>query len=254
MAAAKAKINPTDFMTQLERSTDDLPTNDAAVASLRRIDLVLLAKHLDIQHTSGIRKAPLYELVLLELNEKGLVSEQAVESLDQDPLEKTLSVPVTAPAESVEAIEARAKARREELDLQKQANVAKLELEAKAREKELELQVKLEAEKNKALELQSKARREEIMADAEAKEKLLLAEAEARSKTSEAKVREAQAKVIEQTNQLPAPEPRATSYVPAFDATRHSKMVPQFQDKDIDAYFVTFEYTASTLLWPKESC
>ena len=115
-----AKINPTEFMTQLEDASENLPANDTAVKDLRRIDLAVLGKHLGLEFKSSIRKAPLYELVLLDLSDKGLVSEQAVESLDQDPLEKTISVP----AENVEAIEARAKARREELDLQKQADVA----------------------------------------------------------------------------------------------------------------------------------
>ena len=32
----------------------------------------------------------------------------------------------------------------------------------------------------------------------------------------------------------------------------HSRLVPQFQDKDLDSYFVNFEHTATTLGWPSD--
>ena len=37
-----------------------------------------------------------------------------------------------------------------------------------------------------------------------------------------------------------------------FDASRHVRLVPPLQDKDLDSYFLTFEHTASTLGWPSD--
>ena len=39
----------------------------------------------------------------------------------------------------------------------------------------------------------------------------------------------------------------------AFDVTRHIRLVPQFQEKEVDKYFLHFEKLAKTMEWPKES-
>jgi hypothetical protein len=38
-----------------------------------------------------------------------------------------------------------------------------------------------------------------------------------------------------------------------FDATKYIRLVPHFQEKDVDKYFVHFEKIATSLNWPKES-
>lgn len=38
----------------------------------------------------------------------------------------------------------------------------------------------------------------------------------------------------------------------SFDPTRHVRLVPAFQDKDLDAFFQAFERNAQTLEWPKD--
>ena len=37
-----------------------------------------------------------------------------------------------------------------------------------------------------------------------------------------------------------------------FDVTKHIRLVPQFQEKEVDKYFVHFEKVAENLNWPKE--
>ena len=37
-----------------------------------------------------------------------------------------------------------------------------------------------------------------------------------------------------------------------FDVTKHIRLVPPFQEKEIDKYFVHFEKVAENLNWPKE--
>ncbi|XP_070536498.1 uncharacterized protein [Ptychodera flava] len=38
-----------------------------------------------------------------------------------------------------------------------------------------------------------------------------------------------------------------------FDITKHFRLVPPFQEKDVDKYFLHFEKIAQSLNWPKES-
>ena len=37
-----------------------------------------------------------------------------------------------------------------------------------------------------------------------------------------------------------------------FDPTRHVKLVPSFQEKEVDKFFAHFEKVAKSLDWPKE--
>ena len=44
--------------------------------------------------------------------------------------------------------------------------------------------------------------------------------------------------------------PLATSTV--FDVTKHIRLVPPFQEKEVDKYFLHFEKVAENLKWPRE--
>ena len=37
-----------------------------------------------------------------------------------------------------------------------------------------------------------------------------------------------------------------------FDVTKHTRLVPPFQEKEVDKYFLHFEKVAENLKWPKE--
>ena len=37
-----------------------------------------------------------------------------------------------------------------------------------------------------------------------------------------------------------------------FDVTKHIRLVPPFQEKEVDKYFLHFEKVAEILKWPKE--
>jgi len=38
-----------------------------------------------------------------------------------------------------------------------------------------------------------------------------------------------------------------------FDPSRYIRLVPRFQEKDVDKYFIHFEKVAKSLDWPEES-
>ena len=39
-----------------------------------------------------------------------------------------------------------------------------------------------------------------------------------------------------------------------FEVTKYSKLVPPFQETDVDKYFLHFQKVAESLKWPKEYC
>ena len=60
--------------------------------------------------------------------------------------------------------------------------------------------------------------------------------------------------------ELEVPEPREKSASaaldprsPAFDVSKHIKLVPPFQEMEVDKYFLLFKKIATSLEWPKEA-
>ena len=69
---------------------------------------------------------------------------------------------------------------------------------------------------------------------------------------AEAKYREAQAKALGQGQNDSSRNSSDQGSVKCFDASKDVRLVPQFQDKDLDSYFVNFEHTTTTLGWPSD--
>lgn len=209
------------FLVGLRESAqaDDLGPNDQSMKGLRRPELKKLAGHLDLGVKSNARKSVFLEEVALALVDEGLVSEEFVENVS----EKTVTT------ESVESIEAKAKARETELELKLQKERFELELKQKER----------------ALELKQQQEINMIHSEAQAK----VAQAEARIKEADAALKEAQARALDQGRNVNV---QTRVQEQGFDASRHTRLVPPFQEKDLDAYFDTFEHVANTLKWPTD--
>ena len=57
-------------------------------------------------------------------------------------------------------------------------------------------------------------------------------------------------KEFEMQNKTVKPQPLDLSV--HFDVTKHIRLVPPFQEKEVDKYFLDFEKVAENLKWPKE--
>ena len=164
-------------------------------------------------------KSEFYQEVVFALSEKGLVSESLVESLEDSSLSER-----SFAEESVEIMK------------------IKLEMEREAARRQHELDM-----------VDREAQAKLDMVDREGQAKLFLAEA--RMKEAEAKYREAQAKALGEGQSDGSQNSSDQGSVRCFDASKHLRLVPgspQFQDKDLDSYFVNFEHTATTLGWPSD--
>ena len=131
-----------------------------------------------------------------------------------------------------EAAEAEAKRAREAVEAE--AKRAREAAEAEA-EKARELRL---AELKEARELR------ELELKAEQEKALLAAEKEAKK---EAAAREHELKIASLGKQSPSDK------ASVFDPARNIRLVPPFQEKEVDKYFAHFEKVADSLNWPKES-
>ena len=47
-------------------------------------------------------------------------------------------------------------------------------------------------------------------------------------------------------------KPQSLDFGVHFDVTNHIRLIPPFQEKEVDKYFLHFEKVAENLKWPKE--
>ena len=69
----------------------------------------------------------------------------------------------------------------------------------------------------------------------------------------EIKLKEIEAKVQIEKNKLEKHGSSGASTHSGFDATKNIRLVPKFEEKKVDKYFLHFEKIAENLKWPKES-
>ena len=120
---------------------------------------------------------------------------------------------------------------REKLETEK----VRLEMEEREKEKQREMErEKLEHEKLR-LEIEEKERERQERIEIE-KEKLQF----------ELKMKELELEGKSKSKPLPLDSGKS------FDVTKHIRLVPPFQEKEVDKYFLHFEKVAENLKWPRE--
>ena len=127
-----------------------------------------------------------------------------------------------------------------ELEVQKQIELEKLRLEQEKLKIEQERQMQKERmemeEREKDKERQIQIEREKLKFDTEEKE---------RERQFNLRMKE-----LEMQNMTVKRQPSDSGS--HFDVTKHIRLVPPFQEKEVDKYFLHFEKVAENLKWPKE--
>ena len=146
---------------------------------------------------------------------------------------------------------------REKLELEKQ----KLVFEREEKQKQREMEERLEKERlEKQRELEERLAKEKI--DMEEREKAKQREMEEREKEKHREMLERVELEKEKMHyeikmkelELSSKSMPPVSFDPSkvFDVTKHIRLVPPFQEKEVDKYFLHFEKVAENLKWPKE--
>ena len=148
------------------------------------------------------------------------------------------------------------KAEREErirlktLEREERMHKQKLEMEEREKEKQRELErEKIELEKEK-LEREERLEKEKL----EREERLEIEKEKLRFENEE-KERERlfQLRIKEiEFNEKSKSKSLSSDTSKIFDVTKHIRLVPPFQEKEVDKYFLHFEKVAENLKWPKE--
>ena len=215
---------------------------------LKKENLLKVAAHYGITPAVGATKSHILNLIKDHCVENDIIDE-----VEEKPIAETVEI-VRLKLDfereerrlAREAEKALQDAQREEAQRARDAEKAAREA-AEAEAKRAREAAEAEAQKARELRLaELKEARElrELELKAEQEKALLAAEIEAKK---EAAAREHELKMASLGKQ--SPSDRAS----VFDPARNIRLVPPFQEKEVDKYFAHFEKVADSLNWPKES-
>ena len=203
----------------------------------KKENLVKVAAHYRITPAVGATKSHILNLI-----KDHCVEHDIIDEVEEKPI-----------AETAEIVRLKLDFEREERRLAREAEKALQDAQfaeaQRAREEAQKAREAAEAEAQRARDLrlaELKEARElrELELKAEQEKALLAAEIEAKK---EAAAREHELKMASLGKQSPSDK------ASVFDPARNIRLVPPFQEKEVDKYFAHFEKVADSLNWPKES-
>ena len=203
----------------------------------KKENLVKVAAHYGITPAVGATKSHILNLI-----KDHCVEHDIIDEVEEKPI-----------AETAEIVRLKLDFEREERRLAREAEKALQDAQfaeaQRTREEAQKAREAAEAEAQRARDLrlaELKEARElrELELKAEQEKALLAAEIEAKK---EAATREHELKMASLGKQSPSDK------ASVFDPARNIRLVPPFQEKEVDKYFAHFEKVADSLNWPKES-
>ena len=197
---------------------------------LKKENLIKVAAHYGITPAVGATKSHILDLI-----KDHCVEHDIIDEVEEKPI-----------AETAEIVRLKLDFEREERRLAREAKKALQDAQFAEAQKAREA-AEAEAEKARELRLaELKEARElrELELKAEQEKALLAAEIEAKK---EAAAREHELKMAGLGKHSPSDK------ASVFDPARNIRLVPPFQEKEVDKYFAHFEKVADSLNWPKES-
>ena len=193
---------------------------------LKKENLIKVAAHYGITPAIGATKSHILDLIKDHCVENNIIDE-----VEEKPI-----------AETAEIVRLKLDFEREERRLaREEAQKARDAAEAEAQKaRDAEKAAREEARELRLAELKEARALRELELKAEKEKALLAAELEAAAREHELKM----ASLGKQS-----PSDKAS----VFDPARNIRLVPPFQEKEVDKYFAHFEKVADSLNWPKES-
>ena len=193
---------------------------------LKKENLVKVAAHYRITPAVGATKSHILNLIKDHCVEHNIIDE-----VEEKPI-----------AETAEIVRLKLDFEREERRLAREAEKALQDAQFAEAQRARDLRLAELKEARELRELELKAEREKRDLELKAEQEKALLEAE-----KEAAAREHELKMAGLGKHSPSDK------ASAFDPARNIRLVPPFQEKEVDKYFAHFEKVADSLNWPKES-
>ena len=215
---------------------------------LKKENLVKVAAHYGITPAVGATKSHILNLI-----KDHCVEHDIIDEVEEKPI-----------AETAEIVRLKLDFEREERRLAREAEKALQDAQLAAQCEEAQRARDAEKAAREAAEAEAKRARKAAEAEAQRARDLRLAELKEARELRELELKAEQEKALLEAEKEAAarehelkmaslgkqsPSDKAS----AFDPARNIRLVPPFQEKEVDKYFAHFEKVADSLNWPKES-
>ena len=209
----------------------------------KKTDLLNLAQHYKLSEIkSSMPKHEIKNILVKYFVDEEIFNENALSLIvDVQSVSSSKELELKFQIRQLE-IQEREKEREREREREKERE---REREEREREREREKREEREKEREREREREERERREKE------REREREREREEREREEREREREFQLRMREIEMQERANQPKQKIEY-NFDVTKHIRLVPQFQEKEVDKYFLHFEKVAENLNWPKE--
>ena len=205
----------------------------------KKTDLLDLAKHYKLSEIkSSMRKHEIKNILVQYFVDEEIFNENALSLIvDVQSVSSSKELELKLQIRQLE-IQEREKERERERERE--------EREVREKEREREREREREEREREEREKEREEREKEREREREEREKEREREREEREKEREFQLKMREIEMQERANQ----SKQKIEY--NFDVTKHIRLVPPFQEKEVDKYFLHFEKVAENLNWPKE--
>ena len=212
----------------------------------KKTDLLNLAKHYKLYEIkSSMRKHEIKNILVQYFVDEEIFNENALSLIvDVQSVSSSKELELKFQIRQLEIQEREKEREREREREREERKEREKEREREREEREKEREREREREERKEREKERERKREER--EREEREKEREREREEREKEREFQLRMREIEMQERANQ---PKQKIEYN---FDVTKHIRLVPPFQEKEVDKYFLHFEKVAENLNWPKE--
>ena len=212
----------------------------------KKTDLLNLAKHYKLSEIkSSMRKQEIKNILVQYFVDEEIFNENALSLIvDVQSVSSLKELELKFQIRQLEIQEREKEREREREREEREREREEREEREKEREREREREREEREEREKEREREREREREER--EREEREKEREREREEREKEREFQLRMREIEMQERANQ---PKQKIEYN---FDVTKHIRLVPPFQEKEVDKYFLHFEKVAENLNWPKE--
>ena len=210
--------------------------------SLTRDELVVLARHLEIEPKTSSTKSEIRQLILPVLVTKNIVGEESDEKTEEkeDTETSTMMVKTRKYDQEFELEKLKLQMELEKMRLETQRQEKESERQEKERERERQERERERQEKARERERQEKERERERERQERERERESARQIQEREKERQFELEKLK---LQQSN-----HPIGQS----FDVIKNFQAVPSFQEDDVDMFFLHFEKLATNLNWPKD--
>ena len=203
--------------------------------SLTRDELVVLARHLEIEPKTSSTKPEIRQLILPVLVTKNIVGEESDEKTEEKEDTETSTMMV----------------KNHKYDQEFELEKLKLQMELEKMRLETQMEEKLEKMRLETQREEKEKERQERERERQEKERERERERQERERESARQIQEREKErqfELEKLKLQQSNHPIGQS----FDVIKNFQAVPSFQEDDVDMFFLHFEKLATNLNWPKD--